>query len=105
MNYQEYNVSQSQGVAIGSSFKLGKKSYKKGHRITPEDIMIFKMNNIHKIYGVEYAEGCVEYQTALKQVAASICGNKLGYIIKDEICLLVAMHDGIFISSTELLSA
>ena len=101
MNYQEYNVSQSQGVAIGSSFKLGKKSYKKGHRITPEDIMIFKMNNIHKIYGVEYTEGSIEYQTALKQVAASICGNKLGYIIKDEICLLVAMHDGIFISSTE----
>ena len=96
MIYKEYNVSQSAGVILGSSLSLGEKFYPKGHEITAEDVLIFKMFGLHFIYGAEYQDGDIEYKTAYTQIASHICGNGLGYIIKGEDCLITALDDGIF---------
>lgn len=96
MIYKEYNVSQSVGVILGSSLQLGEKVYPKGHKITSEDVLIFKMFGLHFIYGAEYQDSDVEYKTAYTQIASHICGKGLGYIVEDEYCLLTALEDGVF---------
>ena len=98
MIYKEYNVSQSAGVILGSTFSLGEKVYPKGHEITSEDILTFKMYGLHFIYGAEYQDGDVEYKTAYTQIAAAVCGKGLGYVVEGENCLITALEDGIFLS-------
>lgn len=98
MIYKEYNVSQSAGIILGSTLKLGERVYAKGHVITAEDVLVFKMFGLHFIYGAEYQDGDIEYRTAYTQVAAAISGRGLGYVIEDEICLITALDDGIVLS-------
>ena len=97
MKYQEYNVSQSVGVVLGSTLNLGGKKFPKGHIITAEDVIILKMHDLHFIYGCEYQDGDIEYKTAYTQIAATVCGNDLGYVISDEYCQIVALDDGVFV--------
>lgn len=97
MIYREYNVSQSVGIILGSTFQLGEKIYAKGHMVTHEDVLVFKMFGLHFIYGAEYQDGDIEYKTAYTQIAAAICGQGLGYVIEDEVCLIIAMNDGVVV--------
>ncbi len=95
MIYKEYNVSQSSGIILGSTLRLGEKVFPKGHVITAEDVLIFKMYNLHFIYGAEYQDGDVEYKTAYGQIASLLCGHGLGYVVDGEYCLVTATSEGI----------
>ncbi|MBQ9235354.1 MAG: NTP transferase domain-containing protein [Alphaproteobacteria bacterium] len=95
MKYQEYNISSAAGVILGSSLSLGQKFYPKGHRLNAEDIIIFKMFDITAVFGAEYEDGDIEYQTALRQIAAALCGEGLGYRLEGEILQFVALQEGV----------
>ena len=95
MIYKEYNVSQSAGIILGSTLRLGEKVFPKGHTVTAEDVLIFKMYDLHFIYGAEYQDGDVEYKTAYGQIAALLCGHDLGYVTEGEYCLITATAEGI----------
>ncbi len=98
MQYGLFNINQAQGVILCNDMALGEKFYPKGHSLTAEDIIIFKMHDLRKIYGAIFEEGDVEYTTALHQIAAQICGAGLGYIVSDDgICKITSLIDGIFI--------
>ena len=98
MQYGFFNINQAQGVILCNDMTLGEKFYSKGHSLTAEDIIIFKMHDLRKVYGAIFEEGDVEYITALHQIAAQICGNGLGYIIsKNGICKITSLIDGIFV--------
>lgn len=98
MQYGLFNINQAQGVILCNDMALGEKFYPKGHSLTAEDIIIFKMHDLRKIYGAIFEEGDIEYATALHQIAAQICGAGLGYIVSDDgICKITSLIDGIFI--------
>lgn len=99
MKYGEYNINRAGGIILCSNMILGEKFYPKGHIITQEDIIIFKMFNIRFIFGAEFEEGDIDYKIALNQIAAQISGSGLGYLTEaDGICKIAAAHDGIFIA-------
>lgn len=98
MIYREYKVSQSAGIILGNSFYLDDKLYAKGHKITSEDVLQFKKSGLNFIYGTEYQDNDIEYKTAYTQIAAAFCGHGLGYVIKDENCLITALEDGVFLN-------
>ncbi len=98
MQYGIFNINQAQGVILCNDITLGKNFYPKGHALTAEDIIIFKMHNLRKIYGAIFEDGDVEYTTALHQIAAQVCGNGIGYIIAENgICNIISLIDGVFI--------
>ena len=99
MRYGEFKINRAVGVILCSDLQLGEKFYPKGHAITAEDIIIFKMFNLSSIVGAVFEEGDIDYKIALKQVAAQISGNGIGYLTeKNGICRIVAAQDGIFVA-------
>ena len=43
MQYGLFNINQAQGVILCNDMALGEKFYPKGHSLTAEDIIIFKI--------------------------------------------------------------
>lgn len=99
MQYGEFNINQAAGAVLCSNMTLGDKFYAKGHVITQEDIIIFKMFGLRSVFGAFFENGDIDYKIALNQIAAQICGAGLGYLTEaDGICRIAAASDGIFIA-------
>ncbi|MBE6454543.1 MAG: hypothetical protein E7017_06670 [Alphaproteobacteria bacterium] len=97
MRYKQSNISRSSGMILCNDMYFGEKHFSKGHKITPEDIIIFKMFGMTTILGAIFEDGDIDYKTALKQVAAQISGTGIGYVVeKDGICRIVSAIDGVF---------
>jgi len=101
MKSGEFGINQAEGVILGSKIKLGEKVYAKGYALTPDDLIIFKMFDMYSIYGWIYEEGDVDFRTCLRQVAAQLMGDNLGYVLDDEgVCKIVATCDGVLATNT-----
>ncbi len=99
MKYGEFNINRAEGLILCSNLRLGEKFYAKGHALTQEDIIVFKMFDIRFVFGVMFEEGDVDYKVAGNQIAAQICGPGLGYVTEnDGICRIVAAKDGVFLA-------
>ena len=97
MKYETVSINQADGIILCSDFNFGERLYTKGHQISAEDIPYFKKYNVNTVYGCFFENGDVEYKTALKQIAAQICGENIGYgVDNDGICRFSALHDGVF---------
>ena len=97
MKYGEFKINQSEGVILCSDIALGGFFLPKGHKITQEDIALFKGFDIYSVFGVLFEDGDVDFRTAQQQIAAQICGSGLGYANDSGgICQIVAAYDGVF---------
>lgn len=97
MKYQEYLTSQAGGVILGANLTIDGKTYVKGHKLKQSEVLAIKAAGIKSIFGAEYEDGDIEYQTALTQIAAVICAKGLGYTIEDGILNIAAAQDGVFV--------
>ncbi len=99
MKYGEFNINRAEGVILCQDMRLSEKLYSKGHALTQEDIIIFKMFDIRFIFGAVFEDGDVDFKVAANQIAAQICGAGLGYVTeKDGICRIVAAKEGVFLA-------
>lgn len=97
MKYGVFNINQAAGIVLGGDMNLGAKFYPKGHVLTAEDILVFKMFDQRSVFGCEFEEGDVDCKIASHQIAAQIAGKNLGYMTEnDGICKIVATCGGIF---------
>ena len=83
MKYQECPTSQAAGMVLATAISAGGKTYAKGYKLKQSDVLAIKVAGIKSIYGAEYEDGDIEYQTALTQIGAVICAKGLGYTIED----------------------
>ncbi len=96
MRYEKVKVNGALGIVLCNDINIASKNYSKGHIVTAEDIDVFKLNGINYIYGVYFDEGDISFDIALKQIAAQLCGEGLGYFVdSDGICKIVASKDGV----------
>lgn len=99
MKYGEFKINQSEGVILCSDIALGGFFLPKGHKVTQEDIALFKGFDIYSIFGVLFEDGDVDFKVAQQQIAAQICGSGLGFANDaDGICRIVAGYDGVFVA-------
>jgi len=102
MQIAEYDINSAEGAYLFADYKLDNKTYKQGHVLSPEDIIIFKMYGIKRVYGAFASEDDMDKQTALGIIAAKICGTNTAYAIaEDDEVKIVANADGAFVSSQE----
>ena len=66
MKIAEFDINASENVCLFVDYHLDGKFYPRGHVITQEDIIIFKMFGITKIFGAIFEDGDIEYKTVLK---------------------------------------
>lgn len=97
MKYKEYPTSQATGIILSADFAVGNQFYTKGNKLKSSDTLALKSAGIKSIYGAEYEDGDVEFQTALTQIAACICSSALGYFIEDGVLNIASTQDGVFV--------
>ena len=102
MKTAEFDINASENVCLLTDYHLDGKFYPRGYIMSQEDIIIFKMFGITKLYGAVAEDGDIEYKTALKILAGKLCGNNTAYVIDDDgVGLIVAQSDGVLITSNE----
>ena len=102
MRYNEFKINQSIGAVLCQDIRLGNTVLPKGHVITSEDISELKAHEIRSITAAVFEEGDIDYKIALKQIAAQISGEGLGYYVSDDgYCRIVASQDGIFVNDSK----
>ena len=64
MKCEEFDINLAENVRLFAPIKFGSKIYEKGHALTKEDILIFKMHDVRRIFGAVMDDGDISYQTA-----------------------------------------
>ena len=54
MKCEEFDINLAENVRLFASIKFGSKIYEKGHALTKEDILIFKMHDVRRIFAADY---------------------------------------------------
>jgi molybdenum cofactor cytidylyltransferase len=98
MQYGEFKINQAVGIVLCSDITLGDNTYPKGHRLTEEDILQFKLFNRRVVFGARFEAGDIDFNIALYQIAAAICGSNLGYMMHDGVCQISATAEGVFLA-------
>ena len=102
MKIAEYDVNAAEGVHIFAEYNLDNRYYPQGYVLTAEDIIIFKMFGIRKVYGALMENNDVVKSTALGMIAAKICGKNTAYFIDDKGNVeIVADADGVLAISED----
>lgn len=105
MQCQEFDINAAEGVRLLSEINLGGQIFPKGHALTQEDIILFKMFNIRRIKGALMDDSDIDAPTALGIVAAKLCGSNTAFNIdKEGHCQIVSLNKGILMTSSERLS-
>lgn len=105
MQCSEFNINAAEGVRLLADIRLGEQFFPKGRQLTAEDILIFKMYGIRRIYGVKMEDSDIDAATAVGIVAAKLCGRNTAFRIdKDGLCRIVALSEGVFQLSAERLT-
>lgn len=100
MKCDEFDINVAENLRLFNDIKLGGMVYPRGHALTKEDIIVFKMHGIRRIFGAFMEEGDISAAPALGIVAAKLCGEGTAYGVgEDGICRIVAVEDGIFINN------
>ncbi len=104
MKIAEFDINAAEGIYLLSDYHLDDKFYPQGHILSSEDIVLFKLNSIRRVYGAKVEDFDLDKKTSLGMVAAKICGKNTSYVLDDEnIINIVAADDGILICSNERL--
>ncbi len=102
MKIAEYDINAAEGVHVFAEYNLDNRYYPQGSVLTAEDIIIFKMFGIRKVYGALMENNDVIKSTALGMIAAKICGENTAYYINDTgEAIIVADADGVLAVSEE----
>ena len=102
MRYENFIINQAIGVVLPNDIVIDGKIYRKGHRITQEDKLLFKKHNITGIYGAVDEDNDIDFKTAQNQISAQISGKGLGYTTQsDGICQILATHEGLFMADEQ----
>ena len=105
MKTAEFDINTAENVRLFADYNLGSKFYPKGHAITKEDIIIFKMFGIRRVFGALMEDDDIDSRTALGIIAAKLCGDNTAYVVGDDgLCQIVAAKDGVFISDEDRIS-
>ncbi len=105
MRCVEVDINAAEDIRLLSDIRLDNKVYPKGYALTKEDIIIFKMNNIHRINGIFTDSNDIDNRTALGIIAAKLCGKNAAYTIDDKgVCQMVSSCAGVFMCSDDRVS-
>lgn len=105
MKTAEFDINAAEGIRLYADYHLDDKFYPQGYTLTSEDIIIFKMFGIQRVFGAIMEDSDLDAHTALGIVAAKLCGTNTAYsITEDNICNIIANTDGIFISTEDRLA-
>lgn len=105
MQSQEFNINAAEGVRLVADIRLGEQLFPKGHALTPEDIIIFKMFGIRRIFGVLMDDFDIDAPTAAGIVAAKLCGADTAFKVEhDGHCRIVALSAGVLMTPAERLA-
>ncbi|MBQ8436976.1 MAG: hypothetical protein IJX20_04935, partial [Alphaproteobacteria bacterium] len=102
MRCSEFNVNKVKGLRCFEEIHLNGYTIAKGKKIDDKDIELLKKNNIHKLFCAEEELNDVNFQIALRQLCAQLCGESTAYSIGDDgMARIVATQDGVFACSEE----
>jgi len=102
MRCSEFNVNKVKGLRCFDEIHLNGYTIAKGKKLDDKDIELLKKNNIHKLFCAEEELNDVNFQIALRQLCAQLCGESTAYSIGDDgMARIVAAHDGVFACSEE----
>ncbi len=105
MKTAEFDINAAENVRLFADYQLDGSFYPKGHALSKEDIIVFKMFGIRRVFGAVMEEDDLDSRTALGIIAAKLCGDNTAYAIDDSgVCQIVAAADGVFISSEDRLA-
>lgn len=105
MQSQEFNINAAEGVRLVADIRLGDQVFPKGHALTPEDIIIFKMYGIRRVFGMVMDDFDIDAPTAAGMVAAKICGADTAFSVSPGgYCRIVALSEGVLMTPAERLS-
>lgn len=105
MQSGEYNINAAEGIRLMSDIRLGEQLFPRGHVLTAEDIIIFKMYGVRHIFGAIMDDFDVDAPTAAGIIAAKLCGKNTAFrISSDGHCHIVALSEGVLMTSAERLS-
>lgn len=105
MQCREFDINAAAGVRLLADISLGGQLFSKGHALTPEDIIVFKMFGIRRISGALMEDSDIDASTAAGIVAAKLCGGNTAFKIESGgRCRIVALTDGVLMVSGERLS-
>ena len=105
MQSQEFNINAAEGVRLVADIRLGEQIFSKGHALTPEDIIIFKMYGIRRIFGVLMDDFDIDAPTAVGIVAAKLCGANTAFKVDgDGRCRIVALAKGVSMITADRLA-
>ena len=104
MLWDEFEINSAEGVYLCSDYKLDNRTYRQGYRINAEDVIIFKMHGIKRVYGAIAETDDLDKRTALGIIAAKICGNNTAYIVdkSDQIQIIANCNGGFFVSEERI---
>lgn len=99
---QELKVADALGKYLFNQMVVGGVFLPKAHKLTEDDVILFKQNKIDKIFVAEMQEGDISFETALGEVAAKLCGKNTSYSVgEDGICRIAASLSGVFMVKEE----
>lgn len=104
MKTAEFDINTAENVRLFADYQLDGKFYPKGHALSKEDIIVFKMYGIRRVFGAIMDEDDLDARTALGIIAAKLCGDNTAYAVDNDGCRIVAAADGVFISSEDRLA-
>ncbi len=105
MQCLEFDINAAAGVRLLADINLGGQLFSKGHALTPEDIIVFKMFGIRRISGVLMEDSDIDASTAAGIVAAKLCGGNSAFKIESGgRCRIVSLTAGVLMTSGERLS-
>lgn len=102
MQYDEFDINLAENARLLTDFTLDNRVYPKGHAMTKEDIIVFKLHGIRTIMAAVMEDSDISCQTAMGIIAAKLCGENTAYVVDEEgVCQIVAVSDGVFINSED----
>lgn len=102
MKSEELDINLAIGAHLSADIKIGNQIFPRGYALTKEDVLVFKMQGITKIYVFWMEDGDIDYQTALGIVSAKLCGNNTAYALDSKgTCQIISTVNGVFINSDD----
>lgn len=99
---QELKVTEALGMYLFNQMVVGGVFLPKAHKISKDDVILFKQNNIEKIFVAGMENGDITFEAALGEVAAKLCGKNTAYSVgEDGICRIAAGTNGVFMVNEE----
>ena len=99
---QELKVTEAIGMYLFNQMVVGGVFFPKAHKLSEDDIILFKQNNIDKIFVAGMEDGDITFEAALGEVAAKLCGKNTAYSVgEDGICRIAAGISGVFMLNEE----